>query len=156
MTSPSSASTPSPSTSPGSDDGAAHALAPESTTDDAGLADLAHALMDAARAGDAASLLPLVEAGAPVNMQDAAGNSMLMLAAYHGHAPLVEALAARGADVDLANDRGQTPLAGAVFKGYADVIQVLVAHGADPDTGSPSARATAGFFGRSDLQELLG
>lgn len=109
---------------------------------------LARALMDAARAGDLETLRPAIEAGIPLNMQDADGNTMLMLAAYHGHAPLVEFLAAQGAKVDLLNDRGQSPLAGAVFKGFDDVVSVLVAAGADPDAGTPSARESAQFFGR--------
>ena len=92
----------------------------------------------------------------PVDLTDARGNSLLMLAAYHGHADVVSALAERGADVNAGNDRGQTPLSGAVFKGYADVVRVLVAAGADPDLGSPSARATAVFFERPDLAALLG
>ena len=117
---------------------------------------LANWLMDLARAGEAARLADYADHGMPVDLTDARGNSMLMLAAYHGHADVVSALAARDADVNAGNDRGQTPLSGAVFKGYADVVRVLVAAGADPDLGSPSARATAVFFERPDLAELLG
>ena len=120
----------------------------ETAPDDDRLIELAHALMNAAREGDAATLLPMVDAGAPLNMRDAQGNTMVMLAAYHGHADLVRALSERGADVNLANDRGQTPLAGAVFKGFDDVVDALVAAGADPDAGTPSARESAHFFHR--------
>lgn len=109
-----------------------------------------------ARQGDAASLIPLIEQGAPADMQDASGNTPLMLAAYHGHAELVAALAAHGADVDLANDRGQSPLAGAAFKGYVEVAKALLAAGADADAGTPSARDTAAYFGRQEIIELLG
>lgn len=76
---------------------------------------------------------------------------MLMLAAYHGQTETVAALIAGGADLNLANDRGQTPLAGAVFKDETDVIETLVEAGADPDAGTPTARATAEMFGRSEL-----
>ena len=96
---------------------------------------LATSLLDAAREGDGAMLLPLVDQGAPVNLSDSTGNSLLMLAAYHGHADLVHELAARGADVDRINDRGQSPLAGAAFKGFTEVAEQLVAAGADPDLG---------------------
>lgn len=109
---------------------------------------LAHRLFDAARAGDTATLVAYVEAGAPLEMRDSAGNSFLMLAAYHGHADTVRALAGLGADVNHLNERGQSPLAGAVFKGEDDVIAALLAAGADPDLGTPSARATAEVFGR--------
>lgn len=117
--------------------------------------ELAHAMLDMARHGDAARLLPLIDHGAPVDMRAADGNSLLMLAAYHGHAGLVEELARKGADVDLANDRGQTPLAGAVFKGFEDVARVLLDAGADPDKGSPSARESAVFFGRQAIGAMF-
>lgn len=116
---------------------------------------LAHWLFDRARAGEAERLAAYVDAGAPVDLTDASGNTLLMLAAYHGHAAVVGVLAERGADVDAVNDRGQTPLAGAVFKGYADVVDALMTAGADPDRGSPTARATAEFFARPDLAALL-
>ncbi|GAA1740640.1 ankyrin repeat domain-containing protein [Microbacterium paludicola] len=106
-------------------------------------------LFDLARAGDAAAVLDQVDAGVPVDLADAQGSTLLMLAAYHGHAQLVAGLAQRGADVDRVSGRGQTPLAGAVFKQHDDVIRVLLTAGADPDAGAPSARATAEMFGRS-------
>jgi ankyrin repeat protein len=118
-------------------------------------AELAHWLFDRARAGEADRLGAYVDAGVPVDMADAGGNTMLMLAAYHGHAQAVQVLIERGADVNTLNDRGQTPLAGAVFKGYDDVVLALVAAGADPDLGSPSARMSAVFFERQDLIPLL-
>ena len=113
--------------------------------------ELAHQLLDLARAGETASLLAGVDRGAPVDLTDADGNTLLMLAAYHGHAATVAALTARGADADRVNDRGQSPLAGAVFKGEDDVVRVLLDAGADPDAGTPTARETAAMFGRPDL-----
>lgn len=113
--------------------------------------ELAHQLMDLARQGATERLVAYLDAGAPANLTDPAGNTLLMLAAYHGHADLVRELASRGADVDRVNDRGQSPLAGAIFKGEPDVVAALVEHGADPDAGQPTARATAQMFGRDDL-----
>nr|WP_238695524.1 ankyrin repeat domain-containing protein [Ornithinimicrobium flavum] len=112
---------------------------------------MAHALFDLARAGDTDRLAAYVDAGAPVDLTDPQGNTLLMLGAYHGHASTVRALAERGADVDRLNDRGQSPLAGAVFKGEGEVVAVLLEHGADPDAGRPTARETAQLFGRGDL-----
>ena len=113
------------------------------------LVELAHRMLDLARDGAAEQLLAYVDAGVPVDLTDAQGNTLLMLAAYHGHAEVVSGLAGRGADVDRLNDRGQSPLAGALFKGADDVVAVLVARGADLDSGAPTARETAAFFGRS-------
>ncbi|MEE2521123.1 ankyrin repeat domain-containing protein [Pseudarthrobacter sp. J75] len=118
--------------------------------------DLAHTLFEGARAGDAALLGRYLEAGAPANLTNAAGDSLLMLAAYHGHADTVQLLLGHGADANAVNDRGQTPLAGAAFKGYADVARVLLEAGADPEAGTPSARAAAEMFARKDILELLG
>ncbi len=112
------------------------------------LVELAHQMFDLAREGAFERLAAYVDAGVPVELTDAAGNTLLMLAAYHGHPATVAALVERGADVDRVNDRGQSPLAGAVFKGEDEVVATLLGHGADPDAGTPSARATAEMFGR--------
>lgn len=113
--------------------------------------ELAHQLFDMAREGHTDQLSAYVDAGAPADLTDPKGNTLLMLAAYHGQAGLVTALARRGADVNRLNDRGQSPLAGAIFKGEPEVVAALLEHGADPDAGEPTARATAEMFGRSDL-----
>lgn len=116
---------------------------------------LAARLLDAARGGDTSTLVAYVDAGAPVDLTAASGDTLVMLAAYHGHGETVRALLERGADADRANDKGQTPLAGAVFKGHKAVIDALVAAGADPDGGTPSARAAATMFERADLLARL-
>jgi ankyrin repeat protein len=108
-------------------------------------------MFDWARAGETERIDAYVEAGAPVNLTDASGNTLLMLAAYHGHPGTVAMLASRGADVDRVNDRGQSPLAGAVFKDEQGVVQALLDAGADPDAGTPTARETAAMFGRPGL-----
>lgn len=127
---------------------------PDPNDDDA-VAALAVRLLDAARRGDTDTLGAYVDAGTPVDLAAATGDTLIMLAAYHGHADTVGALLERGADPDRANDKGQTPLAGAVFKGYEAVVEALVAAGADPDGGTPSARATAAMFERTHLLARL-
>jgi uncharacterized protein len=122
----------------------------ESAAPDERLVELAHQMFDLARAGETDQLKAYVEAGVPVDLTDASGNTLLMLAAYYGHAGTVDLLAGLGADVNRVNDRGQSPLAGAVFKGEDEVVTVLVAAGADPDAGTPTARETAQMFGRPD------
>jgi ankyrin repeat protein len=117
---------------------------------------LAHALFDAAREGNSALLSSHLAAGAPANLTNAAGDSLLMLAAYHGHPDTVRLILQHGGDANAANDRGQTPLAGAVFKGYTEVARELLDAGADPDAGTPSARDAAQMFARTDILALLG
>jgi ankyrin repeat protein len=118
---------------------------------DSQLVTIAHACFDFARAGDTERLRAYIENGVPANLTDATGNTLLMLAAYHGHAETVGALVALGADPDRTNDRGQSPLAGAIFKGEDAVVMALLTAGADPDVGTPSGRATAQMFDRSEL-----
>ena len=112
---------------------------------------LANWLFDLARQGDAARLAAYVDAGAPVDLTDAEGNTLLMLAAYHDQPATVATLVERGADVEAQNRRGQSPLAGAVFKQADEVVRVLLEAGADPDAGTPTARQTAQMFGRPEL-----
>ncbi|MDE9364885.1 ankyrin repeat domain-containing protein [Luteipulveratus sp. YIM 133132] len=115
------------------------------------LVEIAHACFDFARQGDAERLAAYIDQGVPVDLTDASGNTLLMLAAYHGQPAAVTALLERGADVNRLNDRGQSPLAGAVFKGEDTIVFLLMDAGADVDAGSPSAKQTAEMFGRGDL-----
>jgi uncharacterized protein len=112
-------------------------------------------VVDLARAGDAAELTRLLDAGVPVNLTNAAGDSLLILAAYHDHLPVVQALLARGADVERVNDRGQTALGAAVFRRSEPIVRALLAAGADPDGGGRSAREVARFFGLDAMTRLL-
>lgn len=107
--------------------------------------------MGCARRGETETLLELIDQGMPVDLQDAGGNTALMLAAYSGHPGTVEALIRSGADVDLRNARDQSPIAGALFKGEDEIVRMLQAAGADLDAGTPSARATAEMFGQGHL-----
>ncbi|GAA3026534.1 ankyrin repeat domain-containing protein [Kitasatospora sp. NPDC006786] len=118
---------------------------------DAEVIALAGKLFDAARTGETETLSAYLDAGAPADLTNGRGDTLVMLAAYHGHAATVAELLRYGADPNLANDHGQTPLAGAVFKGATDVLDVLLAGGADPQAGAPSAVDTARMFGKDDL-----
>lgn len=115
------------------------------------LATLTEMAMNLARGGETAELLEFFDHGLPLNVQDAAGNTALMLAAYNGHADVVRGLIDRGADVNLRNARDQSPIAGAVFKGEDEIVRMLRDAGADLDAGTPSARAAAEMFGKTAL-----
>lgn len=118
---------------------------------------LANALFAMAREGESERLAAYIDAGTPVNMQNANGDTMLNLAAYSSHPETVSVLLARGADPEIANDRGQRALSCAVFKQDVESTRLLLEAGADPDAGTPSARATVQMFGGSpELVTLLG
>lgn len=110
-----------------------------------------------ARQGDTEGLSSLLRQGLGVDLQDAKGNTLLMLASYHGKAATVAMLLKSGASVDLRNAKGQTPLGGAAFKGYADVVTLLLDAGADPsvDQGGTTAADLAAVFGRHEVLALL-
>ncbi|MBU8860677.1 MULTISPECIES: ankyrin repeat domain-containing protein [unclassified Micromonospora] len=116
----------------------------------------AHRMFDLARAGATEELAANVDAGLPVNLTNAKGDTLLILAAYHAHPDTVAALLARGADPARVNDRGQTALAAAVFRRQEAAVRALLDAGADPDHGGPSAAETARFFELPDMLALLG
>jgi ankyrin repeat protein len=124
-------------------------------SDDDKLTEIAHFVFDLARAGDDERLAAYLDGGVPVDLTDADGNTLVMLAAYNGWPGTVRLLAERGADVNRVNDRGQTPLAGAVFKADTEVVRALLGAGADPLAGTPNAIETARMFQQMALLDEL-
>jgi len=114
-----------------------------------------HGVLDLAREGRTAQLRAALEAGVPVNLTNAAGDSLLILAAYHDHPDSVRALLAAGADPDRVNDRGQTALGAAVFRRSRDSVTALLAAGADARAGARSAVQIAEFFDLPEMLDLL-
>ncbi|MFB9376929.1 ankyrin repeat domain-containing protein [Kineococcus gynurae] len=117
--------------------------------------DYLHDTFDRAREGDTAALAARVDAGVPVDLTTAQGDTLLILAAYHQHEDTVRALLARSADHARVNDKGQTALSAAVFRRAAPVVTALLDAGADPDLGRQSGRAVAAFFELPDMADLI-
>lgn len=126
--------------------------------EEARYAELQRQALDFARHGETNALRLMVEAGLPVNLCDAKGQSLLMLASYNGNLETTRMLLALGAEVDRRNDRGQTPLGGVAFKGYLDIVKLLVTHGADihaDNGGGMTPLSFAAMFGRHDVVGYL-
>lgn len=102
---------------------------------------------DLARDGETDELREFLARGIPVDLVDAEGNSLLMLAAYHGRLETARLLIESGADPDLCNGRNQSPIAGAIFKGEREVVTLLRDAGANLDLGTPTGRQAAEMFG---------
>lgn len=103
----------------------------------AGAPEQAQALLAAARSGDVARALALVEAGADPNTVPASGDRdqrpVLMLAALLPDTRLLRALIAKGGDVNRASG-GLTPLLAATrdsWHGRADAVMTLLTNGAN-------------------------
>ena len=129
-----------------------------SATEEARYAELQQTALDFARTGETEPLSEMLRHGLPVNLADAKGNSLLMLACYHGHADTARMLLARGADADRRNDRGQTPLGGVAFKGCEEIVALLLGHGADIDADNGNGMTPlmfAAMFGRTRVVEQL-
>lgn len=116
---------------------------------------LAREVLQLCRDGDE-RLLDHVDRGVPVDLCDADGNALVVLAVYGGGVALVRGLAERGADVNHVNHGGQVALAGAVLRKDDEMVAVLLDLGADPDLGSPTARQTAEMFRREEFLRLFG
>ena len=114
-----------------------------------------NSVFDLVRAGDAVAVAAYVDRGVPVDLTNAHGDTLLLLAAYHEHPDLVRALLERGADPNPVNGRGQTALVAAVFRQNLAIVEALLGAGADPALGSPDARATAAYFQLPVMASLL-
>jgi uncharacterized protein len=120
--------------------------------------DFALRIFQLVRAGDAATLTPLLDRGVPPNLRNEKGDSLLMLACYHGHFDAAKALLEHGADPELHNDQGQTPLAGAAYQGDLRVVQLLLDHGANVEGAAPGGKTAlmlAAMFNRTAVLDLL-
>jgi len=114
-----------------------------------------NSVFDLVRDGEASRVAEYVDGGVPVNLTNANGDTLLLLAAYHEHPDVVRVLLDRDADPDRVNGRGQTALVAAVFRQNLGVVEALLAAGADPALGSPDARATAAYFQLPVMAALL-
>ncbi len=106
-------------------------------------------LMFAVRAGDLASAVMLVTAGADVNVESAYGIDATALAAHSNHADLVEFLLQSGANPN-ASKGGYAALHAAILRGNERAVRALLAHGADANlpllAPSPTRRQSLDFF----------
>ena len=85
----------------------------------------------AAKAGDTATIISLLTAGADASARDTRGATPLGVAVGHGHAAAAAALLDGGADVDGRDARGNTPLHYAAGYGRVALAELLLTRGAD-------------------------
>jgi ankyrin repeat protein len=98
-----------------------------------GMAHAGNELIDAAKAGESAAAISLVDHGADVNAAASDGTSALMWAAHRGDGPLVDRLLKAHADPKRVNSYGATALSEAAVFGDTGIIKKLLAAGVDAD-----------------------
>jgi len=114
--------------------------------------------LDFARQGETESLAAMLRAGLPVNLADAKGQSLLMLASYHGHFDTAQLLLATERMWIAATIADRRPLGGVAFKGYENIAVLLLKHGADINADNGAGMTPimyASLFGRAKAVELL-
>ncbi len=116
-------------------------------------------LVDAAKTGDLARVLALIDADpAAVNRPGVDGSTALHWAVNQNHLPVVEALLGADANAKALNRYGFPPISLAAMNGNADVLTLLIHAGADPRAtvpGGESAIMTAGRTGDPDAIRVL-
>jgi ankyrin repeat protein len=115
-------------------------------------------VVEAARAGDVATVRALIAKRADVNEPSRDGSTALLWAAYHADLAMTQALLTAGAKTNTANKYGVTPLLQASRTGAAPVIQALLRAGADPKQTHPegeTALMAASYAGNIESVKLL-
>jgi uncharacterized protein len=112
-------------------------------------------VFELARQGGSAQLAEMLDAGVPINLVNARGDSLLIVAAYQQHGDTVAELLRRGADTDIVNGAGQTAIACAVFRNNEPILRALLGAGADAALGRPTGLQIADQFGLPRMREVI-
>lgn len=120
--------------------------------------DFERGIWAAARDGDEARVLQLLERRGDPGEPDLAGYTALHYASRNGHVAVCRLLLERGAPCDARTPGGATPLHRACYCGHRAVTELLLAHGADPAAADGDGRTglhKAAEQGHRELCALL-
>ena len=112
-------------------------------------------LIKAAKLGDTAVVLNLLERGMDVNTNDMDGSTLLMLAIRNDNLALVESLMKYRPNLSRRNSVGEVALSLAAFGDDQRLVKLLLEAGADPDLGDWKALHYAAFKGSLETTQLL-
>ncbi len=115
-------------------------------------------LIDAAKAGDRATAVTLVDRRADVNAAEPDGTTALHYAVHQDDVALAQRLIRAGARVNAKNDYGATPMSEAAVIGNPDMLGLLLEAGADvesPNADGQTALMVVARTGRVDAAKLL-
>lgn len=99
----------------------------------------------AARTGNQEVMNEFLKHGFPVNIQNHAGFTPLMMASYYGHQDIVTVLLAKGADRCARDHKGNTALMGAIFKLEWSIAKQLRKVDCDVNAKQTGQKTTAEF-----------
>ncbi len=103
------------------------------------------ALIEAARNGHLETVRSLLDAGAPINAQDAQGMAALHHAAKNGHNGTVQLLIERGAKIDIRDRTGKTPADHASAGGHSATVAAILGK-AEPQSAETPDRLRPAWF----------
>jgi ankyrin len=115
-------------------------------------------LVEAAKAGDRAAALALIEKRVDVNTPEPDGTTALHWAAHHGDVDLVRRLIRAGANVKAVNEFGATPMSEAAMLADPALLGVLLEAGASvesPNADGQTALMVVARTSRVDAARLL-
>ncbi|XP_038027801.1 ankyrin repeat domain-containing protein 39 isoform X2 [Anas platyrhynchos] len=120
--------------------------------------DFERGIWAAARDGDEARVLQLLERRGEPSETDTAGYTALHYASRNGHLGVCRLLLQRGARCDARTPGGATALHRACYCGHLPVVRLLLEHGADPSAADGDGRTglhKAAECGHRDVCALL-
>ncbi|WP_205683933.1 ankyrin repeat domain-containing protein [Cryobacterium aureum] len=112
-------------------------------------------VFDLARDGLTGPVGEMIDAGVGLDVVNASGDTLLIVAAYQQHAETVGELLRRGADASVVNAMGQTAISCAVFRNNETILRLLLEADADPRLGTHSGVAIADQFGLPRMREII-
>lgn len=110
---------------------------------------------DLARQGRVGPLGEMIDAGVPIDVRNARGDTLLIIATYAEQTEVVTDLLRRGADKDVVNANGQTAVSCAVFRRNEPLLRMLLDAGADQNAGAHTAREVADQFQLAQMRAVL-
>ena len=127
-------------------------------TEDAQISQMLFASLKAALSNDAQKLQNLIDAGVPVDTQDASGQTALMVAAIGNHLESLETLISNKADVNKRNKLGATALFLACTSVHVPIAKALLSAGADayiPNSTGRTAVSIVKISKNAELKQLF-
>jgi len=132
-----------------------HVVEPSENTPSGPSQEIVDGVFDLAREGRTGPLGEMLDAGVPLDLLNARGDSLLIVATYAQHLDTVRELLVREASTSVVNGMGQTAVACAVFRNNEPILRVLLEADADPLLGAHPAVVIADQFSLPRMRAVI-